>query len=180
MAVVAHRGALSNLDGAAALAWQAEARGGAAQKRYQEGRQSRSRVVARLDGVILTPHLRETVGRAVEPGDLLCEIGDVRTLLAEILLDEQLIGLLDPGAPAELRLEARFGGMVTGRIERTATASTDGELRSLYRVLVLVDNADGTLRPGMTGRARLDAGRAPPYRHVLGWIGRMIQLDFWI
>ena len=113
-------------------------------------------------------------------GDELLELGDPSVLHAEVTLDEQLLGILDTGAPVGLRTRGAPGEELVGTIVRVSQAPSGGNLRSTYRVVVAVDNADGSLRPGMIGSARFDAGDVPAAQHVGGWLSRMLRIDFWI
>jgi len=134
-----------------------------------------------MEGVILTHRLHERTGLACVEGDTLCEIGDVRTLLAEVLLDERLLGMLDAKAGAEIRPSAMPGRVTRGPIETVALGpSVGGKERMLYRVLVRVPNADGRLHPGMTGQVRFGAGRVPLLVHLWGGLTRVLRIEFWI
>jgi putative peptide zinc metalloprotease protein len=131
-------------------------------------------------GVVLTPRLEEKLGLAVAPGDTLCVLGDVSTLRAAVLVDEQDLGILDAGAPVELRTEADPGRLFRGRVEGIAPEPSGGAVRRLYKVTVVVENPGGRLRPGMTGIARFGAGTATPYHHLTAGLARLIRIQFWI
>jgi len=172
--------AMASQDHVVAVSRQADAAAGAALERYHHARAGRTRPVAPFAGVVMTPRVREIAGLGVSPGTPLCEIGDLSVLRAEILMDEQLLGILDPDATVELRLRSTVGHEVTGAIERISQEPGGGELRRMYRVLVRIDNADGCLRPGMSGVARFDAGSVPALEHLNDRIARILRIDFWI
>jgi putative peptide zinc metalloprotease protein len=175
--------ALASVDAPRAAAFGAQAAGSAALERYSASREQRLRAVAPAGGTVLTPRLRERVGAKVAAGDTLCELGDLRSLRAEVLLDERLMGILDASGQVEVRTYALPGRVARGHVEKVAPASDDsraGEARRLYRVLVSLDNPDGLLRPGMTGRARFDAGATSALGHLVGSAARVLRIDFWI
>ena len=172
--------AMASQDHVVAVSRQADAAAGAALERYHHARAGRTRPVAPFAGVVMTPRVQEIAGLGVSPGTPLCEIGDLSVLRAEILMDEQLLGILDEEAPVELRLRSTVGREVTGEIERISQEPGGGELRRVYRVLVRIDNADGRLRPGMSGVARFDAGNVPALEHLNDRIARILRIDFWI
>jgi len=98
-------------------------------------------------------------------------------------LDET--GLLNPeGVPLAMESLGRFiglaGAMTVGDLELVAPEASDGYVRQQYRILVRVDNEDGALRPGMTGVARFEAGRAPLYRQAADKLARVFRIEFWI
>ena len=72
------------------------------------------------------------------------------------------------------------GRKIRGTVVRVALEPSGGLVRRVYAVVVQVDNADGTLRPGMRGTARFAAGEVPPVRQVAGWFARILSIDFWV
>jgi len=167
-------------DLAETMASEADARAGAAMERYYRSRAASTRIVAPFDGVVLTPRLDERIGASSSPGDVLCEIGDVRIMRAEVLLDEKLLGLLDDSPIVELRMWAEPGRRIEGRLTQIAPLPSAGELRRLYRVLVEVDNERGELRPGMTGYARFSAGRASLAKRAAEGLARSLRAELWL
>ncbi len=147
---------------------------------HQDQRTRRLEPVVPVTGVVLTPFVHELTGMACAPGDTLLTVGTLDPLRAEILLDEQDLGLLDTERRVELRTRARPGEVLEGRVISVADLPIDGTLRMRYRVLVEVDNPGGTWRPGMTGVARFDAGRAPPVQHFFNQMAKLFRIEFWI
>ncbi len=167
-------------DPAEATIREAEAASGRFLADQMARREDRLSPTAPFPGVVLTPRLDERVGRAVAPGDTLCVLGNLATLRAAVLVDEQDLGILDAGAPVELRAEADPGRILRGRVEGIAPEPSGGAVRRLYKVTVEVENPDGRLRPGMTGTARFGAGKATPFRRLTGELTRLIRIQFWI
>ncbi len=166
---------------ASAAAWHAgEVAAGAAAEGYHDARLRDHAPAAAVDAVVLTPRLRERVGLACAAGDTLVELGDLSSFRAEVRLDERLIGMVDTRAPVEVRALADPGRSLRGRVETIALESSDGGLRRLYRVVVLLDSGHERLRPGMSGVARFEAGRVPPFVHLLGEIARVLRINFWV
>jgi multidrug efflux pump subunit AcrA (membrane-fusion protein) len=130
--------------------------------------------------VLLTRDLSESMGRACVAGDTLCVIGDISSLKAETLVDEQNLGILEIDAPVEIRTRAYPGRLLIGKVERVSPEPSGGDVRRLYRVLVRVDNTGGDYLPGMTGVARFDAGSVPPVRHLIDKLARILRIEFWI
>ena len=118
------------------------------------------------------------------PGDTLCELGDLRMLRADVLLDELLLGILEPNAPVELRMAAPPWRVTKGRVLRVSPESSGppglGRERRFYRVLVEVRDPRGELRPGMTGQARFAAAPAGALEQVAGSLARILRIEFWI
>ena len=82
-------------------------------------------------------------------------------------------------APVELRLASEPGRVLAGRLLRVSPEPTV-DRRRFFRIEVEVANADLGLRPGMTGEARFDAGKAPLATHLVGSLARMFRVDVWM
>ena len=123
-------------------------------------------VVTPISGTVLTPHLADLVGRSVDEGDLLVELGDTSQMSADVYLPEF--------AMHDLRLGARVRLLVSGQavprsgilslISPTAAPIAEGlvpkeQLQGInppryYRGTVLLQN-DGGLMAGMTGTGKI-------------------------
>ena len=139
-----------------------------------------------IAGAVVTPKVGDLLGAYLTAGQELLEIADLRTLRARVYISEFDVSKIRQGAPAKLQVEGRIRKWDT-RAEYVAARPTeklpvgDSEegLRGLngphfFLVDLLADNADGTLRPGMTGVARV-YGR----RRSLGGLGWEWMANFW-
>jgi RND family efflux transporter MFP subunit len=125
---------------------------------FLEGELRRASLVAPISGVVLTPRVDLRVGQHLGRGESLLDLGDVSSMEADVLVPEEEISAVATGVPARLKVYAypsrTFQGKV-GRISPRADAS------GRFRVTVLVENGDGALRPGMTGRAHVHIPARP-------------------
>jgi putative peptide zinc metalloprotease protein len=143
----------------------------------QSGRaRSISQQVAALDvsspiaGVVATPRLADRVGSFVKEGERLADVNDDRTLNARIFVPEFQVHDIRPGDPVSLKLESSFRPV---RAEVNSLAPASAELPpgleeepekkykgiaapSYYVVAVSISNADGKLRSGMSGEAKIE------------------------
>jgi HlyD family secretion protein len=122
------RGAEAALANAVALlaARHAEARVVAEEARYVEAQWSHTRVHAPLDGLVIQRAVEE--GSTVGPGGALFRLVDPATLWIAARIDEALVGRLEEGMPARIRL--RSGEEHTGRVARISRLS-DAATREL-------------------------------------------------
>lgn len=120
--------------------------------------------LVRQDGQRLTlraPLAGVVVDRQANPGtevrpdaqNPLFVISDIRKLWLNIDLPEKSAELARPGAVASFTVDAYPGKEFTGRVERVGV-SVDAATRRIP-VRVVVDNADGRLKPEMYARAAL-------------------------
>lgn len=130
---------------------------------------------APASGIVVTPNLDDRQGERLGAGGLLLEIAASEAVSAEIRVLESEIGDVQPGLPVRFVFSAypskRFEGEV---VEIAPAAETDDLGRALFRVRANVEDPDRALRPGMTGAAKVRAGRWPlarvAYRRVLRMI----------
>lgn len=131
-------------------------------------------------GIVLTPDLERLMAGSMRPGDSLCEIAPLQPLQLYIPLNERHARHIRAGQKVELRVAARSSRTYEGQVSddlKTAPATelppnliatlggdvaaepdAEGRLKPLevtYGVLVSLPNEDASLRPGMTGTARI-------------------------
>ena len=125
----------SALDGAAAgvdaakatlAAREADARSLSQEARYADAVLSYTRIVAPMDGVVVQ-RLAE-VGNTVVPGTPLLKIVDPKSLWVATRVDESVVGRVQPGQAASIRL--RSGEVLPGKVARIARQS-DAATREL-------------------------------------------------
>ena len=121
-------GAAANVDAARAAlaAREADARSLSQEARYADAVLSYTRIVAPMDGVVVQ-RLSE-VGSTVVPGTPLLKIVDPKTLWVATRVDESVVGRVQPGQAASIRL--RSGEVLPGKVARIARQS-DAATREL-------------------------------------------------
>jgi putative peptide zinc metalloprotease protein len=155
-------------------------------------RQERLEVKSPVTGRVLTPRVQDLEGRFVAASTPLAEIGDCRNLLAEIPVSERLLTDIQVGAPVSLRLPGRpfrvFRGSIvriapaTAAMPQTSTGSKEQlsppELPDRFVAVAQFENADGSLLPGMAGRAKIYSQRASvlsrSWRVLYRWVRTLI------
>ena len=131
-----------------------------------EVKRSQFALTSPIAGTLIGEELPRMVGHYFAKGGEICRVADTRELLVRVQVAEPALG--DVAAGDGVRVRARafpdqvFRGVVS-RIGSEAEVDTGG--RRAYRVELTIQNADGTLRPGMTVFSRIDFGR-----HSLGWL----------
>jgi cobalt-zinc-cadmium efflux system membrane fusion protein len=111
---------------------------------------------APIDGVVIARHA--TPGENVQPADNLFTVADLSTVWVVGRIYEQHITSVEVGMPARLSLRAYPGRSWSGVVSYVATG-LDERTRTLA-ARVEVENADGTLRPGLFGTLALRAARS--------------------
>jgi RND family efflux transporter MFP subunit len=137
----------------------------------------RTSLVAPIDCIVLTRDVELRRGQHLQRGEIFLELADLSMMEAEVWVPEEDVHRLSAGRPARLKVHAypdrAFRGEVAGIAPRA-------DVNGTFRVIVRFDNEDGALRPGMTGRAHLDAPNEPLLTRVLRPMLRWLRLKFWV
>jgi RND family efflux transporter MFP subunit len=175
-ALAANDGTEAGIQRVQADYWSAELR------RAQE-RLDRTRLRSPIEGVVATPHIENSVGRRLEPGVSLAEVIDSAQSSVDVAMDEQSVPLLRPGEHAAVKLDSFPTRTFRGEVRVVSPVGTVAEDQRLFYVRLLVPNAQGLIRAGMRGRAKVSAGwhaagyvlfRRPAmwtYSKIWSWMG---------
>lgn len=123
-----------------------------------EERLARTRLTAPFDGVVLAGDLDQSVGAAVERGQVLFEIAPADAYRVTLLVDERDLAEIETGQRGQLVLAALPGlafHIAVGRV--TAVAEVDDGL-NVFRVQAKLEGDAARLRPGMEGVAKVAVG----------------------
>jgi biotin carboxyl carrier protein/GAF domain-containing protein len=161
--------ALADMRIASALADQAEARLGLVRYRLEQ-----SRVRAPSRGVVVEGDLRERIGTPVAQGDMLFRLALPAHLYAELSVSESDVHEVSPAAAATVAFASqphrRFAAEIV-RVDPVARPEEGDNIftaRAEFRI-----SAEAWWRPGMSGVAKIEAGR----RNVL-WVFTHRTVDF--
>jgi putative peptide zinc metalloprotease protein len=167
------------------------ARAGAA---LADARETRGWLAAPVAGRVLTAHPASLVGRRVAAGEPLLEVGATDELAVLFVAGERAVGDLIPGETADLRLRAAPGrrlrvalesidpapaGRATGSLP-PATLVDDARAARRFVGRGRIANADGALRPGMSGRARIASRPLNLVQRAGRTYARLVRADFWL
>lgn len=127
-------------------------------------------VTSPISGTVLTPHTGNLVGLTLDQGDLLLEVADTSRMQARVYLPEFAMHDLRLNIPVRLLVQGRAVSL-SGTLSWISPASVpvaDGVLPKeqleginppKYYLGTVILNNDGELRDGMTGSAKVSAGR---------------------
>ena len=175
------------------------------QKRYADAKSNVERLTLRseLGGTVLTHDLKLFLHRELHINDVFCEIAPLDSMRIVIPLNEKQVRWVHKGQPVEIKAYAYPGASLRGSIAADPvllvgqdmpaafSARRHGDVPTAYdrsgkevplertfEAEIQVDNRDGILRQGMTGRAKIDAGRYPWGRLVLQSFLDLVSLDY--
>ena len=137
-----------------------------------------------ITGTVLTPRLEEKIGTYQKKGNLLCVVANLAKVRVEIPVSEYGIEDVKPGQRAVLKLNAYPAETFEGQVEKISPAvaqrveGLEGTF-SRFNVLVVIDNKDGRLVPGMDGDAKILAARYPIAGRMIRELVRGIRSTIW-
>ncbi len=184
---------------------QAETSRLAYQARFDEATQDASHLVLRANnaGTVLTRDLDKKLGHLLRSNELFCEIAPLNPMRIKVALNEQEVRHIEAGQRVVLRANAypgrSFKGTIAGKpiaffgesIPAAFSARRSGDVpvyvdskgrdiptERTYEAVVVVDNHEGLLRPGMTSRGKIYAGTHLWGSLLLQDLRDSISLDF--
>jgi len=116
----------------------------------QEGLELRSP----MDGIVIAGDLKHAEGMPLQVGETLFEVAPLEKLRVELAIPEDDVRYTQTGMSTKIRLDAFPFESWDGKIERIHPASELKNDQNVFVAVVQIDNADGKLRPGMTGYAK--------------------------
>ncbi len=111
-----------------------------------------------VTGVILTRSIEpgQTVAASLQAPELFTIAEDLSKMRIELAVDEADIGQVREGQAVTFTADAFNDRRFTGTVEQVRLAATTTNNVVTYPVVVAVDNADGTLLPGLTVNAEIE------------------------
>jgi putative peptide zinc metalloprotease protein len=159
-----------------------------AQKRVQN-----LEIRAPMDGVVVTSNVDQEAGQYLSAGDEFARLVDRSTMKARILVQDRELPDVQPGALAKVKVLPFPYRTYSGHVDKILPAAAldhpiaqterltrlGQELANFVAVEMEIPNPDGSLREGMTGKAKISGPR-----HSLAWQAgqatwRWIRSQFW-
>jgi HlyD family secretion protein len=123
---------------------------------------SYTNIYAPIDGVVIERSIDvgQTVAASLSAPKLFVIANDLRRMQILASVDESDIGRIEAGQPAEFTVQAFQNRRFSGVVDAVRLASTTANNVVSYTVVVMVDNPDGSLLPGMTATVNFITGEA--------------------
>lgn len=128
-------------------------------------RLSELEIISPIDGVVVMGDLTRASGAPLRTGEAMFEIAPLGDMLIELGLADHQVTSIQTGQSVTLRLDAYPGQTWNSRIDSISPRSEIRGKQSVFIGESDLDNEDRNLRPGMTGRVKVDCGK-----RRLGWV----------
>jgi multidrug resistance efflux pump len=157
------------------------------EERYLEGLKGKLLVHSPAGGVITTARLKERIGQYLHEGELICQVEEPGNLEAEITVAEQEVARVQVGQEVELKARALPFETLTGQVDRIAPAAARGDVQGTITIYcrlatsesIVPQAGESSLRPGMSGHARIYTGRRPVGSVFIDRVLRFVRTEFW-
>jgi multidrug efflux pump subunit AcrA (membrane-fusion protein) len=130
-------------------------------------------------GRVVTPNVQLSTGVFLRRGAELLTLDDTRTLEAEINLPETEVGLVKIGDTVRLRPWSLKDREIAGTVTEIAPTAQTKSYGTIVRVDASITNPAETLRPAMTGYAKIDSETVRVWQAFLGRIIRIVRVEMW-
>jgi multidrug efflux pump subunit AcrA (membrane-fusion protein) len=154
------RDALAKHDRAGSLVASAQLRQAEAELALATDKLSRTKIVAPIDGVVVSGDLSQLIGTPIEQGKVLFEIAPLNAYRVVVQVSEFDMRYVSLGQRGLISLTGTAGVTVPFQVERITPVTTQQNGRNVFRIEGLLGGTDVELRPGMEGVAKLSAGEA--------------------
>jgi hypothetical protein len=141
---------------------------------------ARASLVAAEDGVVLKGDWKQKLGVRVDLGTPLFEVAPIEKLRASILVDESDIDRVVSDARGQVATHAYPEQTFGMKVTRIVPLAEPKEGRNVFEVRGELDAHAPWMRPGMEGKAKIDAGRARVIWIATHKLVDFLRLKLWI
>jgi biotin carboxyl carrier protein len=128
-------------------------------------RSEQLRIESPTEGIVVSGDLERVEGAPLTVGQTMFEIAPLNNMVVEVAVPESEVAHVREGMDVRAKIEAYPGHTWSGQINRIHPRSEIRDKDSVFVAEVELHDADGLLRPGMHGEAKIIADR-----HAWGWI----------
>ncbi|MDX2457830.1 MAG: HlyD family efflux transporter periplasmic adaptor subunit [Gammaproteobacteria bacterium] len=144
-----------------------------------EEKLARTRVTAPLSGIVVSGDLSQSLGIPLERGQVLFEVAPLDSYRIMLEVDERDIGYVKAGQQGRLALSGSPHETHLFTVERILPVSTAADGKNFFQVEASLKEDSETLRPGMLGIGKIDAGE---HRLIWLWTHKLtdwLRLSLW-
>jgi len=142
-------------------------------------RLDRTDLIAPINGLVIAADPSRTSGAAVSRGETLFEIAPSDDYEVHILVDEADIHDVKLGQDGELSLRATPGDALAITVSAIHPVAEVSQGKNQFRVRASLINPPSSLRPGQSGVARLEGGRASALGALTRKLNRRLAEIWW-
>lgn len=174
--------AMAQHQRAQAMILQAQIRQAQAQLALTDRQLAKKAIIAPFNGIIVSGELHESLGAALQKGQMLFEITPLDSYRVIVQVDERDVAELARGQRGELVLSSITEQSFLFSVGTITPITTASEGNNFFRVEAILDHASERLRPGMEGVAKISIGERKLFwiwtHKMVDWL-RLFVWEWW-
>ena len=175
----AYRAAQARNDRAQMVISQSRAGEAQAMLSLADSQIERARVQSPFDGIVIKGDLTQTLGAPVQRGEVLLTIAPNNSFRLIVEVDESDIAAIVPGQKGELALAAVPERALSFTTRRVVPFAASSDSRNYFEVEAALDQQGTSLRPGLSGVARINAGQRTLWWMATHRLFNSLRLMIW-
>jgi putative peptide zinc metalloprotease protein len=132
-----------------------------------------------FDGKLLTLHLKQKGNAYYERGTAFAAAESLGDVLAEIQVPESEMEFVAIGKKVAIKPMQYSAEVFTGVVTQVDWNVTERQMGNVVKVLAQIENADGRLKNGMTGFAKIEGATLPVWQAFSLTLFRFIDIHVW-
>jgi putative peptide zinc metalloprotease protein len=132
-----------------------------------------------IDGIVSTPYLKNKIGAFAERGSLFCQIVDISQVVIDMPVPEKEIADVKIGYPIVVKVSAYPKQLYNARVKSISPIALAAAQERKVAIRGELANADGALKSGMTGAAKILCGKRMIGELVTRRFIRWLRTEFW-
>jgi putative peptide zinc metalloprotease protein len=145
----------------------------------QQNKIDRSILKMPFDGELVTLHLKQKIGHFLEDSKRFAVVENTSEVFIEIEVPESDVGFVNIPAPVKARTWAYHEQTIDAVATMIDATVIKKEFGNVVKVICQVDNADGRLKSGMSGQAKIEGVSMPVWKVFTRAIARFIRIELW-
>jgi len=139
----------------------------------------KTEIRAPIDGIVTTPFVERKLNQSLSAGDELCRLVDISRVTIEMLVPEKEMADVRPGNPITMKPRSFPSADLHGRVDFIAPVAQTVNAQQMVVVRSEIPNNDMTLKPDMTGVAKIYCGDRRIVDLMSRRLVRWIRTEFW-
>lgn len=132
------------------------------------------------DGIVIEGDLKKRIGAPVKDGETLLKIGKIDEIYVEVKVDEKSINFIEIGGGGVMALASRPDYKLPIAIEAITPTATSEDKENRFTVKARIEgDVPEWFRPGMTGIAKVYAGKKTAWWIVTHKVVDIIKMKLW-
>jgi len=141
---------------------------------------TRSHIAAPFDGVIIQGDLLQSLGAPIKRGDILLSMSPSASFRLMVEVDERDISSIKLDQLGQVALVSLPGEKIAFEVARITPVATTKDGRNFFEVEAAVTaNSKLSLRPGLEGVAKINAGKRPLIKTLTHRITDWLRMTLW-